>query len=135
MVVWPLPENKAAEDTDIRAIPTQKAVETALWEIVKGIAPFKFRPKEIQVRDDQAATMFFDTEKAAVSMRATWAETVTQGQVREIFGQKVNVRKSRSGGEQAMTKLSQFMMKAAEQSYGKGVARRWMLARESCRLR
>ena len=50
LVVWPLPEHKAAEDSDPRAIPTQKPVETTFWEITWGFVPFKFRPKENLLR-------------------------------------------------------------------------------------
>ena len=35
--------------------------------------------------------MNFDRENATVAMRATWAETIKQGQIIEGFGQKVNI--------------------------------------------
>ena len=58
--------------------------------------------------------MIFDTEKAATALRAAWLETLKQGHQIDVFGQRLNVRKARTGGDQAVTKISQFMMKAAE---------------------
>ena len=117
------PAAQEHEEGDSRNILLKKSLEDGLWDIIKRLTPLNRRPSEIKV-NEAVGYIWCQTEVAAKNLRISWLEAAKTQEI-ILFDRKLSMRRARTSGDRAVTKLAMLLGAVAETFYGKQTARRW----------